>query len=195
MKTTFLALAAVLAVSGCKYDNTFTGTYTDAATNTASTGISLDAYSKNVNKYCVKLTLNTPQKWVTGISASEVIDSNDVLASKSFNTRESNCNPDETTYLVGSRSTQVLSTHQVYELQRCSFNYCDRVAYKRYDYVENIQFNVIDSRTGATKGSFQGTGEPSAFIDDSRIVNHTGCVIYCPQSGPRIPPRGGRGHP
>lgn len=178
MKTQLLAILAVLSLSACRYDNSFTGQYTTGMKPDVAT---LDAYSSNVSRYCIRLdlTVNGDETLTNSISAGDVIDRNNLLAAKDFNTKDANCNADEATYMTGSRSTDVVSTGVSTTFERCSATFCRRVDYRTYDYTENLKLNFVDATTDKIRGTFEGKGQVKTWVS-GEVLRRTGCYNVCP---------------
>ncbi|MBS1959917.1 MAG: hypothetical protein JST80_10625 [Bdellovibrionales bacterium] len=178
MKTQLLAIIALVSLSACRYDNSFTGQYTIGMKPDNAT---LDAYSSNVRRYCIRfdLSVNGEDRLTNSISAGDVIDQNNLLAAKDFNTKGANCNADETTYMTGHRSTDVVSTGVNTTFERCSSTFCRRVDTKTYDYTENLKLNFVNAADDKIKGTFEGRGQVKTWVS-GEVLRRTGCFNVCP---------------
>jgi hypothetical protein len=176
-----LAVALAFTVSACNYSNEFTGTYNSAPAK-------LSAYSKNINTYCVALSLESNGiKKSNFISAQAVFDPNDLLAPKNFNTKGSQCAANQSEYLVGTRSATVLATNQVAQTRSVGAYDCQVVYYKQYQYQEKITFQIQNNADDAIVGTFDGVGQSAQYIDDAHPVGY-GPIYQCrpyPQPYPR----------
>jgi hypothetical protein len=178
----FLAtLTLLFTVTGCRYSNTFNGSFQDLSgvTPTSSTA-TLSAFSKNINKFCIDLTLeHDGQTFATAIHASEVFDQNDPLASKAFNTKGSDCNPNADTFISGQRNVKIVSSYSIYEQVACTPERCAQVVYPVYRYQESIQMNVVQSKDDKMVGKFEGSASDQNYIDHDHPISRTPCYLPC----------------
>ena len=173
-----LILSSVL--SGCKYSNEFKGTFNDQPAT-------LDAYSKNINKYCIALTLDsgsTHQSY--SASSDDLFVASNFLAPSSYNTKPSNCGSTFPNYLVGTRNVTVLGTSEVQDIAQVGFDYCRVEYYRQYHYQESVSFEVRQRADDSLVGKFLGTGSPGYFTDDS-VTLRVGPVYYCGSYYPNYP--------
>ena len=173
-----------LSLSACKYSNEFRGSYNGQ-------DATLSAYSKNVNKYCISLDLNSgEQSFKNGIDAGAVYDSGDFNRSKNFNTKGAECSGKYDEYLVGTRSTKILNSYPVSRIENVGIDMCQVVYYQEYLYQDLIQFELKKKSDDSTLGTFKGEGQSERYLDTSRPTGF-GPVYFC---GPGFP-RGGYPYP
>ncbi len=172
MKKIILLLVGSLSLTACNYSNTFTGMYNNSSAT-------LDAYSKNINRYCVALTLRAGNITKSSfISAQAVFDQNDFLKPVQFNTKGAPCSQSLDEYLVGERNTQVYNISVVTESEPYGANYCRLVSYKRYQYQEMISFELKTNSDDQSQGIFKGVGEMSYYVDYVHPVSYGG-IYFC----------------
>jgi hypothetical protein len=180
-----LVVALAFTLGACEYSNDFTGTYNNVPAN-------LSAYSKNVNKYCVALSLESNGTTKTNfISAQDVFDANDLFASKNFNSKGTECAANQTEYLVGTRTAKVLGTSEVAESRSVGAYDCQTVVYKQYTYQESISFDLKTIADDQAVGSFAGTGVVATNVDRDHVLRY-GPIYQCQ---PRPMPYPRRGYP
>ncbi len=173
-----------LSLSACKYSNEFRGSFNGQEAT-------LTAYSKNVNKYCISLGLNSGDQSIkNGIDAGSVYDSGDFTRSKSFNTKSADCSSKFDEYLMGTRSTKILNSYPVSRIENSGIDMCQVVYYQEYLYQDVIQFEVKKKADDSTLGTFKGEGQSERYLDTSRPTGF-GPLYYC---GPGFP-RGGYPYP
>lgn len=175
-----------LTLSACNYSNTFTGTFNGAPS-------SMTAFSKNINKYCVALNIKAGNETKSSfISAQAVFDANDILKPMSFNTKGAPCSANLDEYLVGTRNTNVTNVSFITQREQVNFDYCRYATYKRYQYFEDINFEMKKNATDELTGTFAGRGELSYYTDYQNPVSY-GPIFYCgrplPYPGPGPYPR------
>jgi len=172
-----LMVALAFGLGACDYSNQFTGTYNNAPAT-------LSAYSKNISKYCIALSLDSNgAKKSNFISAQAVFDPNDLLATKTFNTKGSQCAANQTEYLVGSRTATVLSTAPVTIIRNVGMYSCQAVYYTQYQYQEKISFELHTIANDQLVGTFEGTGQPDQYVDDAHPTGY-GAIYPCRGNGP-----------
>ncbi len=173
-----LPLVFVFVLSACNYSNEFTGSFN-------GTPATLSAYSKNVNRYCIALNLKGAVTKSNFISASDVYNSSDIFAAKSFNTEGTQCAANQSEYLVGNRVATVLSTSEVSRVVDVGFYDCQTVYYNAYSYRETINVEFRNKISHATTGSFNGTGLVNTYVDTDRPTRY-GRIWMCrnPYPGP-----------
>ena len=179
--TSVLLLA--LSLTACNYSNTFEGAYN-------GTPAKMTAYSKNINRYCIALSLTAGSETKSAfISASDVFDSGDLLKPKSFNSKGTNCSANQDFYLAGVRKTTVLGTSPVTYQSSVNANYCQQVTYNRYTYKEDISFEIKKNANDEVTGKFEGVGQEADFVDRDHPIAY-GPIYYCgnyPYPGPGYP--------
>jgi hypothetical protein len=191
MKTSLIArftgLALLtLALSACKYSNEFKGTYNGQEAT-------LTAYSKNVNKHCLSLKLVSGEETrKNAINADSVYDSGDFTRSKSFNTKEIPCSKEFPEYLVGTRTSKILTSYPVSRIENFGIDMCRVVYYQEYQYQDVIRFEIKERSNDNTLGTFSGEGLTERYLDTSRPTGF-GPVYFC-GPGPGFP-RGGYPYP
>lgn len=184
---TIITLGLALTLSACNYSNTFKGTYNGAPA-------SMSAYSKNINKYCVALSITAGNETKNSfISAQAVFDPNDFLKPMAFNTKGANCSANLEEYLVGTRNTKVLNIALVSIREQVNFDWCRFTTYNRYTYQEDIAFEVKKNTNDELVGSFVGVGGTGQYTDYDHPVQY-GPIYYCgtrpgPYPGPGPWPR------
>ena len=166
-----------LSLSACNYSNQFQGTFN----NTPST---MTAYSSNIDRYCVSLTINANGATKNSfISAQAVFDEKDLLKPMSFNTKGAECGANLDEYLVGTRTTTVVNTTNVTQSESAGVNLCQNVTYRDYHYQENIVLEMRNNVNDQTAGSFSGVGQVAEYVDFDHPVAY-GPVYYCGPSNP-----------
>jgi len=177
MKKLSIALSLALVLSACNYDNTFNGTFNGAPA-------SLKALSKNINRYCVALTITAGSEVRNSyISAQSVFDASDVLKPMSFNTKGAECGANLDEYLVGNRNTTVMNISYINVREPVGVDYCRYTTYKNYQYKEEISFEMKKNATDESTGTFSGVGQVSELVDYDHPVS-SGPIFYCGQPHP-----------
>lgn len=177
MKKIVMILTLTFTLSACRYSNTFNGTYNGAPA-------SMNAYSKNINKYCISLEIASEGATKNlFISAQSVYDPNDLLKPMMFNTKGANCGLNLSEYLVGNRNTTVTNISYVTERVIVTPSYCQFLTFKNYQYKEEISFELKNNSDDQLVGSFQGIGQVSQYIDRDHPVN-SGPIFYCGNPNP-----------
>ncbi len=167
-----------LSLSACKYSNEFRGTYNGQ-------DATLSAYSKNVNKQCISLELTSgDQNLKNGIDVRAVYDSGDFSRSKNFNTKGAACSEKFGEYLSGTRSTKILNSYPVSQIETLGIDMCRVVYYQEYLYQDVIQFELKNKTDDTTLGTFKGEGQSERYLDTSRPTGF-GPVFYCDPGFPR----------
>jgi hypothetical protein len=178
LKKSALLASFTLLFSACKYQNEFQGTWNG---QTAT----LSAYSKNVDKFCVSLTLTSGSEVrKNAIRAGEVYDSGDFTRTKTFNTKGTACAGEFNEYLTGSRSTRILSTRPVSRMENRGIDFCQVVYYNEYLYQDDLRFEVKKASDDSVVGTFNGSGETESYVDYSRPAGY-GPIFFCDNGFPR----------
>ncbi len=176
MKKRITILILALSTTACNYSNSFNGSFNGNAAL-------MNAYSKNINKYCVSLKITTESKVINSfINAQSVFDRNDLLKPTTFNTKGSPCGASLNEYLVGSRNINVLNISQVSEREQTKNNYCRFNTFNKYHFKESITFEMKSNTTDQTIGAFTGIGEDAEFVDYQHPVEY-GEEYYCGRPG------------
>jgi hypothetical protein len=172
-----LLLSLTLAVSACRYSNTFNGTFNQ---NPAT----LTAFSKNTDKYCISLNLTSGSETRKSfISANPVFDSTDLTRTKFFNTKNEPCSANLDEYLVGNRSTKIVGTSMTSRTESLNSFLCQIVYYTVYAYTDLIQFEFKNKLSDLSTGTFTGTGGMETYTDFRRPVSY-GPVYRCNGANP-----------
>ncbi len=177
-KPQYLSALVCFVLVGCKYENTFTGSVTRPG-GAPSNIVTLQAYSKNVRKFCINISWNIPEVLPVQIGASDVLDSEDVLKVKSFNTKSSPCNEGDSVYAVGKREPKVLSRSRIRMMQSCAPGICRAVEFPVYEYVEKLSFEVKSMKDDSVQVSFEGQGQKRSYTDSARPERISPCVFQC----------------
>jgi len=164
-----------LSLSACEYSNTFQGTFN----NIPATMI---AYSKNTNRYCIALTLTAADVSKSSfVSAQDVYDANDLFKPVDFDTKNTPCSENLSEYLVGTRSTEILSKREISKCQQLGAHAGRMVYYNEYNYQEHLTFTLKSVADDQVLGTFIGTGKLSLFEDTDHPTRHGPIVPieYC----------------
>ena len=167
-----IAALLLLSASACQYSEDFTGTFNQKPAT-------LNAYSRNIEKDCIRLTLKSDAETLTSaIGADAVFDENDPTRGKSFNTKGSPCGSKLNEYLVGTRSTKIINVVMNARETMIGNNLCQRIYYTQYFYQDTIQFEFRNNLSDLTTGSFVGTGQVSSYTDFNHPNGYSG-VYFC----------------
>jgi hypothetical protein len=186
-----MVASCAVVLSACEYNESFNGSYN-------GTPASLTAYSSNINRYCVALNLTAGS--VTDksfISAQAVYDENDPFATKTFNTKGSDCSQNLSEYLIGTRNVQVINTTQVSSINHLNSYQCQVVYYKEYTFIESLNFEIHRNNDDSMVGSFAGSASAETYTDTDRPVSY-GQIYQCGviyQPGPQPYPYPQPGYP
>ncbi len=177
---TLSVLSLTLALSACRYSNEFSGTFNGEAAK-------LTALSNNTDKYCIALSLVTPETTRKNfISAQSVFDENSLTEPKSFNTKGTPCNANMSEYLAGTRTSQILGKNVVMDTQIVSFNLCRTVYYTQYLYQDALQFEIRSNADDQLVGTFTGKGLQDSYTDYAHPSNYSAPYI-CGNTHPGFP--------
>ena len=170
-----ILLTLCLSLSACEYSNMFQGTFNGAPAT-------INAFSKNTNKYCVALTLTAGSVSKNSfISAQDVYDQDDLFKAIDFNTKSAPCSENLNEYLVGTRSAEILSKKEISKCQQLGAHLGRVVYYNEYNYQDHLTFTMKKLNDDQVVGTFTGVGKPSLFVDTDHPTSHGPIVPieYC----------------
>jgi len=165
MKNLMHAFLLIFSLSACDYSNEFNGTFNGVPAL-------MNAYSKNVNNYCVALTITAGvETKATYINAQSVYNANDLFEPVEFNTKGSLCGANLSEYLVGIRNTKILRVSKISQLDNVDNDYCRFITYNQYQYEEFISLEFKNNLNDQSTGKFSGLGQEKIFVDYDHPVS------------------------
>jgi hypothetical protein len=154
-----LLASLCLSVSACRYSAEFKGKLNGK-------DATVTAFSRNIDKRCVALSFDSSTGLETQyIDACSAFNPTNPAATKNFNTKNADCNLNQTQYLEGTRSTVIVATSSIKGVEQVDAFFCQTVFYKEYTYQDKVTFDVKSKSNDEVLANFSGLSKKATYID------------------------------